>query len=87
MSSVDSSRRGIAGAALGTMRNLGMLLGEAGAAVALASAVRALLPEAAPQGVLRALSKIGVGAASIAALALALSLWLLMRNRRLPLNR
>jgi MFS family permease len=87
MSSVDSSRRGIAGAALGTMRNLGMLLGEAGAAVVLASAVRALSPEAAPQGVLRALSKIGVGAASIAALALALSLWLLMRNRRLPLNR
>ena len=38
MSSVDSSRRGIAGAALGTMRNLGMLLGEAGAAVVLASA-------------------------------------------------
>jgi len=76
MSSVDSSRRGIAGAALGTMRNLGMLLGEAGAAVMLAAAVRTLPPEASHRGILTAVSGIGLGAASIAALAFALSLWL-----------
>jgi EmrB/QacA subfamily drug resistance transporter len=86
MSSVDSSRRGIAGAALGTMRNLGMLLGEAGAAVVLASAVRALSPEASHVGILTAVSEIGVGAASIAALALALSLWFLKQDRGLPLK-
>jgi predicted MFS family arabinose efflux permease len=84
MSSVDSSRRGIAGAALGTMRNLGMLLGEAGAAVLLASAVRSLSPAASHEGILRAVSEIGVGAASITALALALSLRLAKRNRGIP---
>jgi predicted MFS family arabinose efflux permease len=80
MSSVDATRRGIAGAALGTMRNLGMLLGEAGAAVVLASAVRSLSPEASHEGVLRAVSVIGVGAAAVSTIALALSLRLAKRS-------
>ena len=87
MSSVDSSRRGIAGAALGTMRNLGMLLGEAGAAVVLASAVRALSPETSPEGTLTALCEIGVGAACIVAIALAMSLWLCRQSHGLRLKR
>jgi hypothetical protein len=66
------------------MRNLGMLLGEAGAAVLLASAVRSLSPAASHEGILRAVSEIGVGAASITALALALSLRLAKRNRGIP---
>ena len=80
MSSVDATRRGIAGAVLGTMRNLGMLLGEAGAAFVLASAVRSMSPEASREGILSAVSVIGIVAASIAALALALSLRLLKRT-------
>jgi MFS family permease len=87
MSSVDSPRRGIAGAALGTMRNLGMLLGEAGAAVVLASALRALSTGASQAGILTALSEIGVGAACVVAIALAMSLWLFKQSHGLRLNR
>jgi EmrB/QacA subfamily drug resistance transporter len=87
MSSVEPSRRGIAGAALGTMRNLGMLLGEAGAAVVLSSAVRTLSPEASQAGIQAALSEIGVGAACVVVLALALSLWLYKRNHEPHLKR
>jgi predicted MFS family arabinose efflux permease len=87
MSSVDSSRRGIAGAALGTMRNLGMLLGEAGTAVVLASALRALSTGASQAGILTALSEIGVGAACVVAIALAMSLWLFKQSHGLRLNR
>ena len=77
MSAVDPPRRGIAGAALGTMRNLGMLLGEAAAAVALAAADRRLPPASSPAGTFAALSGIGVGAACAAAIAAAMSLRLL----------
>jgi EmrB/QacA subfamily drug resistance transporter len=80
MSNVEPSRRGVAGAALGTMRNLGMLLGEAGAAAMLASAAKAP-PDAAAPGILKALAGIGIAAAAIAAVALALSLSAPRRGR------
>lgn len=80
MGSVDASRRGVAGAALGTMRNIGMLLGEAGAATVLASALRTVPTGNPVPGISAALSGIGLGAAVVAILAAALTLGLLKQK-------
>jgi len=84
MNSVGITRRGIAGATLGTMRNLGMLLGEAGAAVILASTIPLGTGENSYQGVLKAVETIGIAAATIASLALILTLRLLKRAPSTP---
>lgn len=87
MSSVDAASRGIAGAVLGTMRNLGMLLGEAAAAAVLASAIRGASAEAVPQGIVKALSLIGIGAALIAVFAIILTSTMVKRRPESFINR